>query len=250
MEKIRLGDICELLNGYAFKSNLYCDNGIRIIRITNVQKGYREDKEPKYYSIEKKNEINKYLLKEYDLLISLTGNVGRVGLIQKELLPAALNQRVACIRLKDNTNILKKYIFYSLNNKLFERKCVDNSKGIAQMNLSTEWLKEYKIALPDIEMQLSISNEIDKIIKIIEIRKKQIEELNQLVKSQFVEMFGDIFYDENKYDTVKLEDIANVGSSHRVFTTEFVEKGVPFYRGTEIGQLANEIVPEETYFIT
>ena len=39
MVKIKIGDVCEILNGYAFKSDKYVDDGIRIIRIANVQKG-------------------------------------------------------------------------------------------------------------------------------------------------------------------------------------------------------------------
>ena len=53
----------------------------------------------------KKDKLKNYMLEENDLLISLTGNVGRVGLMPKELLPAGLNQRVGCLRIKRN----KKY---------------------------------------------------------------------------------------------------------------------------------------------
>ena len=98
----KLGDICMLLNGFAFKSEKYVDNGIRVMRITNVQKGEIVDDDPKFYPISSQSEIQRYMLKENDLLVSLTGNVGRVGLLQRELLPAALNQRVACLRLKSN----------------------------------------------------------------------------------------------------------------------------------------------------
>ena len=96
----RLGDICNILNGYAFKSEDYISSGIRIIRISNVQKGYIEDSAPAFYPIDTTN-IGKYMLLEDDLLVSLTGNVGRVALLKKEFLPAALNQRVACLRIKD-----------------------------------------------------------------------------------------------------------------------------------------------------
>ena len=138
MDKVRLGDICDILNGFAFKSSEYQTSGIRVIRITNVQNGYIEDNEPKYYSIDKKSKIQKYLLNANDLLISLTGNVGRVGLLPKEMLPAALNQRVACIRKKTDKNISINYIFNILNTKSFEKNCILNSNGIAQKNLSTE----------------------------------------------------------------------------------------------------------------
>lgn len=57
MKKVKLGEVCEILNGFAFKSSLYVNEGIRIIRITNVQKGYIEDSDPKYYPIEYTNSI-------------------------------------------------------------------------------------------------------------------------------------------------------------------------------------------------
>ena len=70
------------------------------------------------------------------------------------------------------------------------------------------------------------------------------------VKSRFIEMFGDISTGVYNYATRKLGDVAFVGSSHRVFTTEFVDEGIPFYRGTEIGELANGIKPFDPYYIS
>ena len=67
----RIADICEILNGFAFKSNEYAETGIRIIRITNVQKGEVIDNDPKFFPIERQSEILKYLLRENDLLIIL-----------------------------------------------------------------------------------------------------------------------------------------------------------------------------------
>lgn len=63
-------------------------------------------------------------------------------------------------------------------------------------------------------------------------------------------MFGDIGEGNYKYPTRKLHEVADVGSSHRVFTSEFAESGIPFYRGTEIGELANGLMPTNPYYIT
>ena len=82
----KLGEICTILNGFAFKSNKYVEQGIRVLRITNVQKGAIVDNDPKFYPFNEEQNIKSYLLQENDLLISLTGNVGRVGLLQRELL--------------------------------------------------------------------------------------------------------------------------------------------------------------------
>lgn len=122
MKTVKLGDVCNILNGYAFKSDSYVEEGIRVIRIANVQKGYIEDNNPVFYPLDAKG-LERYMLKEQDLLMSLTGNVGRVALIEREMLPAALNQRVACLRLKSDT-ILRKYLFHLLNSNFFEQQCM------------------------------------------------------------------------------------------------------------------------------
>ena len=63
-------------------------------------------------------------------------------------------------------------------------------------------------------------------------------------------MFGDPATPGEKFKTSKLGEVADVKSSHRVFTTEFVDEGVPFYRGTEIGALASGQQPENPYRIS
>ena len=187
----RLGDVCDILNGFAYKSEQYVDDGIRIIRIANVQKGYIEDSSPVFYPFGSKD-AKKYALEEGDILMSLTGNVGRVAKLSKEFLPAALNQRVACLRIKDGTDLDKAFLFNLLNSDYFEQKCIAASKGVAQKNMSTEWLKEYEIPMLPLERQKEIAAVLDKVSELITLRKEQLAKLDQLVKSRFIELFGDI----------------------------------------------------------
>ena len=190
MEKIKIGDACELINGFAFKSENYVDAGIRVIRIANVQKGYIEDNTPVFYPADSEG-LDKYMLEENDLLMSLTGNVGRVAILQKEMLPAALNQRVACLRLKTD-KISKGYLFHILNSDFFEQKCIQSSNGVAQKNMSTEWLKEFSIPVYPEEQQNEITTILDYLRDIIDKRKQELYKLDDLIKARFVEMFGSI----------------------------------------------------------
>ena len=190
-EFMRIGDICDILNGYAFKSSKYVTDGIRVIRITNVQKGFVEDTNPQYYPVSEQREIEKYMLCEGDLLMSLTGNVGRVGLLSAEMLPAALNQRVACIRIRNPAVIYKPFLFHLLNSDYFENKCILASQGVAQKNMSTEWLKEYPIPSFSMDKQMEIASIFDKIDDLIARRKEQVRNMDQAVKSRFIELFGD-----------------------------------------------------------
>lgn len=127
----------------------------------NVQDGYIEDDSPKYYPIESLPEIKNYILRDGDLLMSLTGNVGRVGIIDKQFLPAALNQRVACIRSK--VEIKKEYLYYVFLSQTFKKDSVESSKGVAQLNMSTEWLKQYNISIPPYNEQQRIVAKIEEL---------------------------------------------------------------------------------------
>ena len=136
----RIKNVAVILNGYAFTSQHYVDKGIRIIRITNVQDGYIEDDKPVFYPFENEVEMKKYMLEAGDLLISLTGNVGRVAFLNNEMLPAALNQRVGCLRF-NHSFVNKSFLFYYFLRQEFQDSCIKNSMGSAQLNMSTEWLK-------------------------------------------------------------------------------------------------------------
>ena len=149
---LRVGDICQLKNGYAFKSGLYTNHGVRIIRIANVQDGYIEDNSPQYYTPEAMKGLEGFLLSEGDLLMSLTGNVGRVCFITNAFLPAALNQRVACIR-NNNVPIKIEYLYYFFQSEEFMSDCKKSGKGVAQQNISTEWLKDYTLPVPPLQEQ-------------------------------------------------------------------------------------------------
>ena len=249
-EFMKIGDICDILNGYAFKSSKYVADGIRVIRITNVQKGFVEDTNPQYYPVSEQREIEKYMLCEGDLLMSLTGNVGRVGLLSAEMLPAALNQRVACIRIRNPAVIYKPFLFHLLNSDYFENKCILASQGVAQKNMSTEWLKEYPIPSFSMDKQMEIASIFDKIDDLIARRKEQVRNMDQAVKSRFIELFGDPLIEDDRYPRVPLGSLAEVGSSKRIFEKEYVSEGIPFYRTKEIVELSkgNRITTE--LFIT
>lgn len=169
----RITVITDILNGFAFKSQHYSSAGIRIIRITNVQDGFIQDKKPVYYPLESQKEITPFMLKDGDFLMSLTGNVGRVAIIDASFLPAALNQRVACLRIKSEDSARKEYIFYFCLQKQFVSDCIKSAKGSAQLNMSTEWLKEYPIPLPPLAEQQRIVDRIESLFaKLDEAKEK------------------------------------------------------------------------------
>jgi type I restriction enzyme S subunit len=158
---------------------MYTTEGIRVIRISNVQKGKIVDNDPKYYPMGKQDEISNFLLSEDDILISLTGNVGRVGRLTKDLLPAALNQRVAKLTIS-STKVYDRYIYSLLNSEMFEQVAVASSLGMAQLNMSTEWLKTFTIPLDE---QRRIAAIIEKKLASVEKLKPHLAEQAETINA-------------------------------------------------------------------
>jgi len=214
---IKIGDKVDISNGYAFKSSKYVEQGIRVVRITNVQKGEIQDDNPKFYSSDTKEELKSYLINEGDILMSLTGNVGRVGVFPKEFCPAYLNQRVARIRVKSQ-DLFQKYLFYMLNSEFFERDAIFNSSGIAQLNISTKWVSEYKIPLPPLEQQKKIAAILDEADAYRQKTKALIEKYDELTQSLFLDMFGDPVRNPMRWKVVNFSDVGKLDrgkSKHR-----------------------------------
>ena len=232
-----LGECCEILNGYPFKSSLYSNSGIRVIRITNVQKGYVIDSNPKYYPESKINEISNFILKNEDILISLTGNVGRVAILQKEFLPAALNQRVACLRIKDMI-VNKKFLFFYLNNDLFEKLCIKNSTGAAQLNMSTVWLKKQIIPIPSYDEQRRIVSYLDSSFKLIdEIKNKALKSLTE-AKALFQSALAEAMEPKEGWEEKTLGEIAK-DSADGPFGSNLKKEHYTSKREVRIIQLSN-----------
>ena len=153
--------------------------------------------------------------------------------------------------IRDNDELFdKRFLYYFLGSPVIYEKFKSMAVGGVVNNLNIDMVKKVSVPILSLSEQRKIADELDKVTKIIDYRKQQLSKLDELVKARFVEMFGDIKTGTYKFQICKLGDVAKVGSSHRVFTTEFVEDGVPFYRGTEIGELANGIIPENPYRIT
>ena len=134
--------------------------------------------------------------------------------------------------------ILPRFAFHQLR-WLKDRSAFDRytRKTTGLQNLQMKKLIELKLRVPQIEVQVSIAGALDEIVGDQQALRQEVASLDSLVKSRFVEMFGDLEHGY-KCSSRKLESIAEVGSSKRVFKNELLAEGVPFYRGTEIAELS------------
>jgi type I restriction enzyme, S subunit len=138
---ICLSNIATLKNGYAFQSGKYNALGKwKILTITNVPGERYINDEDCNCIINLPNDIQDHqVLKEGDILISLTGNVGRVSLCKNG--NYLLNQRVGLLQLAKNVN--QEFLYQILSSQRFENSMIACGQGAAQMNIGKGDVENY-----------------------------------------------------------------------------------------------------------
>lgn len=152
---VPLGDLISIQSGYAFKSEDYTSSGHFLMRIGNVQDGKVRLDNPKYVTLDRRT--RPFELAEGDILTSLTGNIGRVARIENFHLPAALNQRVARLIVKNEGKLDGAYLYYALSTPDFREKLALDGGGAAQQNVSPKAIAGISIPLPPLDEQRRIA---------------------------------------------------------------------------------------------
>ena len=202
----KLGEVCDIINGFAFKSNLFTDEGEYILRISNIQNGYIDLTDIAHFNKTDYPKVNleKYAVLEDDIVVALSGaTTGKFG-INKTGQKLYLNQRVAICR--ENTSKLNHlYLLFYL--RMQAKSFLESAEGVAQPNLSTELMKQIPIPVPPLPVQEQIVAKLDLLSSITEKKREQLKELDALAQSIFYDMFGDPITNEKGWEVKKLGEV-------------------------------------------
>ncbi len=179
-----LGDVCDILTGYPFDSSQFQVSGVRLMRGMNIKRGnlFFSEEINRYWN--SANGLEKYLLKENDIVIAMDGSlVGKsFGIVQAEYLPLLLVQRVARIRSEQVNN---RYIYHYIACR-FPSYVEKKKTGGAIPHVSQKDIASFRVPIPSADVQSRIVNVLDNFEKIcsdlniglpaeIEARQKQYE---------------------------------------------------------------------------
>ena len=233
-KKVKLGDVCDLRNGVAIKSEDYIINSNTLnCRMSNIRPDgtfdilYNAKYLPDNFSEKYKN----YLLKDGDLVIAMTDMAGDPKIlgvptvVKSNGFNIIQNQRVGKLELLAD-NIDENYLKLVLQSKKAKNYFKKFSAGGVQLNLSKKEILNVPIILPTIEEQKKLANLFKTIESFIYLRKKELLNLNLLNKSLFTKF--------NKNGVEKqLNDVADIimGQSPLSQSYNKDKKGLPFYQG-------------------
>jgi type I restriction enzyme S subunit len=144
--EIEFLNLAKVQGGYAFKSDEYQVEGDLLVRIGNLQKG-KISKENSVYINTSKKSFEDFKLQPDDILIGLTGDLGKLAKVSQDDLPALLNQRVGRFILSENTDI--EFLFQLVTSKYFQEKLKLYFEGGAQANISPKQIESVKVFTPE-----------------------------------------------------------------------------------------------------
>ena len=195
------------------------------------------------------------------LLFAMYGSVGKIAFTQVKV---STNQAILGINIKDESKLYDRYLYYWLLRKKHEFLHLAN--GVTQKNLSVTFVRNLEIPLPPIASQRRIADILDKADEIIRKRKEAIALTEQLLKSTFLDMFGDPVINPKGWEKCQVKDIAkvktgktpsrkendNYGNSIRwVKTTEVINSIIEETEEylSEKGALQMNVFPEKTIIV-
>lgn len=181
----KLGELLKVIGGYAFKSDKYKDEGIPILRIGNINSGFFRDTNLVFAESDEK--LERYKIFPGDIVISLTGTVGKSDYGNVCIMDDAynfyyLNQRNAKLEIFGNLD--KYYLSAILKNEVIKSRLTSISRGVRQANIANKDIENLQIPLPPLPLQRLFAQRIEQIEREKSEVQKSIQDLETLLASR------------------------------------------------------------------
>lgn len=194
-EKVRLGDVATYVNGYAFKPSDYSDSGLPIVRIQNLTgNAYRTNRYEGTLP-------EKFAIQDGDILISWSASL---GVFEWNQGPAWLNQHI--FRVVFNKAMIDKRFFVHQARFLIQ-KSQNLAHGATMKHLTKKVFETLPFLYLGLNNQITIAEQLDALDTQINRAKRQIRFLDNLAKSRFVEMFGELDTNPKGFQLTCFDDL-------------------------------------------
>ncbi len=205
MEKYNLEELCSIITDGTHQTPKYSENGYIFLsskdvttRKINWEKVKRIPKQlHKALSARLKPKVN-------DILLAKNGTTGVAAIVDRD---EDFDIYVSLALLRPKEMVYPKYLLYAVNSPQAKRQFDRGLKGIGVPNLHLGVIRKAKIPLPQYETQQKIVKQLELADKLIETQKEQLEQYDALIKSRFVEMFGDLSINPKGWSETNISEI-------------------------------------------
>ena len=201
-----LGNLIEQVRGVSYKpEDLHTtlnENSVVLLRANNIKAGQLNFEDVIY--VDRKKVSEKQLLKAGDILICASSGskelVGKAAYVDGDL-PMTFGAFCKVVRPKTSC---PQYIGHFFNSPYYRERIANSAAGANINNIRNEHIDVLEIVWPSIEEQRRTATVLDKVSELITLRKEQLAKLDQLVKSRFIELFGDPMANPMGWDRVNI----------------------------------------------
>ena len=208
----KLGDICIIQSGGTPSrgNKEYWENGtIPWVKISDFSGKYLDHTSEKITQAGLDGSSAKIFTKG-TILYTIFATLGETCILD---IDATTNQAIAGLKLNDDSVLLDYLYYYLLSKKEYVNEI---GRGVAQNNINMKILREMEIAIPTKEEQNKTTDVLNQVYKLIALRKEQLAKLDQLVKSRFIELFGDPKLNDKGWDSGVVADYFDVKGGKRI----------------------------------
>lgn len=211
---VKLGEVFSIIrNGANIKQGLD-DSGYPITRIETISNRTVDRNKMGYAGIKDLLKYQDYILQDGDILMSHINSekhLGKTAIYKKENDEVIIHGMNLLLLRPKKELLLSKYAFYYLSSPSFLKQIPNiTKKSVNQASFNVNALKNLVFKITSLNKQNEIVDILDKVKSIIDQRKQQLQQLDDLVKARFVEMFGDIITNSKKWDIMPWSDVLTI----------------------------------------
>ena len=140
-------------------------------------------------------------------------------------------------------------LYYLVDSELFLTQKDKHCSGATQKAITNGGLAKIEIRVPPLSEQGVLTEKLRYLTQLIADKRKQLELFDEVIKSRFIEMFGDSEHNTMNWPTAKLSTLCDVGSSKRIYQSELTENGIPFLRISDLNERIDGEYNEPQLFI-
>jgi type I restriction enzyme S subunit len=237
-----LGKICILHSGGTPRrsNNKYYGGNIPWAKIADLdtENGIVVDTE-EYITVEGLQAINNRIFPKGSILLAMYGSIGKLAIAGRDI---SCNQAILGIQIKDKEHLDINYLRLWLTS--IRATLEFQGRGVTQQNISKSIVEKLKIPLPPLEEQRRIAAILDKADGVRRKRKEAIRLTEELLKSTFLEMFGDPVTNPKGWEIAKLGDFG------KILTGNTPPRSVSENYGDEIEWIKSDNITTPEHFLT
>lgn len=241
MTTYKLGDICEIVSGGTPKTGVkeYWGGDLKWITPAEI-------KDNSYIVDDSVRKITQLAVDQKRLppfpkgtvILSSRAPIGKVAIAGCEMYCNQGFKNLICSDIINN-----RYLYWFLKSRTSYLNSL--GRGATFKEISKSIVSNIEIDIPELQKQENIADEFEKINDVIELRRKEISSLDELIKARFVEMFGDPASNEKHWRIKDLENVTTIITYGLTIRPKYIKDGIPLISARELhkGYISYEEAP-------